>query len=216
MARNLKTLGLSLVAAFAMSALVVSAAQAALYFTVSATPAGIVGEAFSETQEWTIAGLTIGCTKVSASATQKVLWDYEMRLEGIKYEECTETETNLPTTITMNGCRYKLTVEFEITKTSAEGTTHIYNCTKPIEINVDNGGCLIKVIEQKVGKITYNDLTGGGGIHYISMPAAITKLWATYKGKLCGNKEDYEPEFNGTFNGKTALGAGATSLTLDP
>jgi len=215
MIRTLKAFGLFLLAACAVSAAVASAAQASLFFTVSSTPASITATDYSAVQEWNIAGMTIACTKVSGSATQKDVWAYEMLVGGIKYEECEETKKSLPTTVTMNNCSYKLTVEFEESSYTAEGTTHITKCTKAIEINVNSGECLIKIGEQKLGNITYFEQTLGS-YHNISTTLTLTKLGASYKGKLCGNKAEEDFELNGTFNGKILLDANPDILSLDP
>ncbi len=113
MNRNLKVLGLALVAVFAMTAVLASAAQAQIKVTVGSSPAWLTGEVIEhptigKTQTFTLSGgQVLSCEKVTATATVS---NGDTSITAFPtYSNCKAvigTETHL-VTVTMNGCDYK-------------------------------------------------------------------------------------------------------------
>jgi hypothetical protein len=109
MIRNLKGLGLALVAVFAMSAMAASGAQAATPTIV----AGAVGT-FSGDQvgvhEFTVGSRALNCKKAHFSGTS-ALSQAELTVT-FEYKECATTPVlgiSFPVTVTPNGCTYTFT-----------------------------------------------------------------------------------------------------------
>jgi hypothetical protein len=117
MTRFLKALGLALVAAFALSAMIASAAQAqALKVTAASYPAVLTGTVIkhkeTETEPFvhtftTSGGAVLSCKKITFTSTITAATE---RLTVIpKYEECSAKigASALPATVTMEDCDYE-------------------------------------------------------------------------------------------------------------
>ena len=112
MIRNLKALGLALVAMLAMGAMAVASASAqAGHISVAAPPATLTGTDVKETAGEPTPSLTaneekVHCTstKVTYTATLEAASNAELTVAP-KYEDC--AIGTAPATVTMNGCDYK-------------------------------------------------------------------------------------------------------------
>ena len=106
--RTLKTFGLALVAMFAMSAVVVSAAQA-VQITTGASPAILTTEALNR-QTFVVNGTAeVSCENITGKATIEN-GDSSVTFQNVAYSgDCTATigGTTLPATVDMTGCDYK-------------------------------------------------------------------------------------------------------------
>jgi hypothetical protein len=136
MIRNLKALGLALVAMLAMSAVVASAGQAA-NFTAAEYPATLTGEQIaSEKHVFTVAGgrkvtcegATFSGTLTSPSSTQTITPAYSACHANI-------LGAILPATVTFNDCDYLFHVTAGATH-DWTGTADLVCPTKDVEIHV--------------------------------------------------------------------------------
>lgn len=116
MTRNLKVLGLALVAACAMCAALASAAQAsekAVHATCESYPCVITGEAINHPEigvvhRFIVGGKTITCKFTKFDATIPDAEHNSVITATPTYKECTAAPGGLPVTVTMNGCDYEI------------------------------------------------------------------------------------------------------------
>jgi hypothetical protein len=233
MIRNLKALGLALVAVFAMSAVAATGASAATgEFQWEAGTTKIVGEAdpTAPSQEFKITPGAITasftCDEVSGEATGLTGTSDEgkgVTAQNIVYsdtgttpavEECTGKVNGIAvkTPVKFNGCDYKFTADKTVGAAGAglvEGTVHIV-CAGANVIEVKAAGCLVKVAPQTVGRITYTTKTTGDGLEHVTAHAEV--------GLAAGNTHndaiDYTTsgitcgvhnETDGTYEGKVTF-----------
>ncbi len=134
MIRNFKALGLALIAVFAMSALVASAAQAAAgEFTAESYPVTLTGSQVG-TNTLTVGNgaRVVSCT--TASATGTLAGTSTTLTLTPSYSGCTSTGA-LPATVTVNGCDFSLTSN-TVTATTGTGSATVA-CPAGKEIIVD-------------------------------------------------------------------------------
>ena len=110
MTRNLKVLGLALVAAVAVSAALTSAAQGATKFTCASYPCILTGEPISHngTKDHTITlntGLSVSCSTVTFEGTIAKALENESVTITPTYHGCISGPGG-PVTVDMNGCDY--------------------------------------------------------------------------------------------------------------
>ncbi len=115
MTSKLKALGLALVAVFAMSALVASAAQAVPQVTSQSSPLRLEGTGGGSTEALTSFGSTVSCTTIHYKSSLTATPSSTITLE-MSYEGCTGFG-GLLITVTMNGCTYV----FHLTEKVAAG-----------------------------------------------------------------------------------------------
>ncbi len=146
--RNLKALGLALVAVFALSAIAASAAQAEYNLTPGVTPSFITAEQIAHANgnklEIPARGTKVECKEVlykSGTLTGLNLTDVNVTPE---YKNCT-ANGELAATVDVNGCSITLTGE-----TSGEqGVVHLLcSAGKTIEITIPAISCTLKIHEQ--------------------------------------------------------------------
>jgi hypothetical protein len=217
MTRNLKAFGLVLVAAFAMSAVVTSAAQAtAGKFTWGSTTQKITtvqDTGAGGNQIFTTTPGTVTCNEVTGSATiaKGTTESEEVLSNAITYSNSGSADTcpgpfGTQPKFEMNGCNYRYTAGVTIGTSGMEttGTTHIV-CPAGKQIVFNTTGCTIKVPAQTPtgGHVIYRTITTTPQNH---VTAEITLTGTTYSdsGLLCGTHAD---ETNGTFTGNVTLKA---------
>jgi hypothetical protein len=164
MKRNLKTLGLVLAAAFALSAMVASAAQANWVLTPEKANAVITGEQIEhklangeEGNYFEITGKKskVRCKKALYDATTEVLETEDVTAHPT-YSECSATG-GFAATVDTKGCDFTLTGE---TDTEKHGKTHLICETgKDISITIPSINCTITIHEQTptAGGVTYTN-----------------------------------------------------------
>jgi hypothetical protein len=144
MKRNLKALGLAIVAVFAMSAIVAQAAQAK-FDTLKTFPTQehvfLQGEAdpTEPNQVFTTVtgGFSVTCTGLSLTAT---VADKSTESEGEpSYTGCSSPIGSA--SVRSNGCTYKFTSE---TNASEHAVVHVI-CPTGKEIEIETGGCVVFV-----------------------------------------------------------------------
>lgn len=183
MTRNLKALGLALVAVFAMSALVVSAAQAEEVkhtFTSEVTPTVLTGKQETGTKHAFTVGTganahTTTCEKAEFAGTQEGKEANTVTLKPT-YSECSASGLGAATVRT-NHCAYVFQSD---TVTSEDAAVEV-ECAEgsSIEVEVPSVGVTLHIGAQ----------TPAGGNHYTNLaehPAAGGKMAVTAKTTVSG------------------------------
>ncbi|HWL49356.1 MAG TPA: hypothetical protein VNT92_05720 [Acidimicrobiia bacterium] len=152
MIRNLKALGLAVVAVFAMSALTASAAMAGTTsFHSNADHTTITGEQ-EGTNTFSVNAGTIHCSTATFSGTSSATTTQEITIAP-SYSGCKITAITLETveaTVDMNGCHYLLT---------SSGQVHVTCPSAPIRVT--SPICTVTVHPQTVNSVDYTN-TGSG------------------------------------------------------
>jgi hypothetical protein len=208
MTRNLKALGLALVAALAVSVAFASAAQATtdpLEITCEDYPCTLTAENISHNGTinhiYKVGGTTLECTHVTATGTIEAEVENDEVTFTPEYTGCTAKPGSLPVTVTMNGCAY-IFHGGNVTPGEEhhfnEGTVTI-ECPKDknIEIHVYSNAanhasgtslCTYHVGPQTIGggdQITYTNTTGSPDDVDVTINEAVTAITKTSGGILC-------------------------------
>lgn len=143
MLRDLKILGLMLVAILAMSAVVASAASATDMFTLESSPTTLTGKQEApNNNKFKIVGQTVQCETATFDATVSGTAVSEITSIAPTYSGC--TLAGVPTTIDTNGCKYAL---FGNTDANGHGEVRIEKCEagKAIKITIPGLSCDITI-----------------------------------------------------------------------
>ena len=191
MIRNLKVLGLSLVALVAMSAIAASAAQATsgLDFT-EGTSILTAQQTTTLKFKLTASGLTVQCTTADLQGTIPAAKVQEATVTP-KYSGCTLGGT--AANVDVNGCQYQITGAGEPAFTAQ---ADIVNCETGKKLTITQGTCEITVKEQgPLSHIVFSNPTGQDvkanvtvtGIHYEGDTGCGTNVVGTHTdGDLTG------------------------------
>ena len=203
MTRNLKILGLALVAAFAMSAVVASSASAYLG-TTEKQPSTLTG-AQENTNVFTTHGGEVKCTTATYHGEQATTSASSITLTPT-YTGCTAFGfINIP--IHTNNCHYLFTPVTPLTN-PRQATVHIICPTKPIEITAP--GCEVTVESQTPtgGTITVKNI-GAGATRELTIETALTGIHYTEheRAGFPNCKSETVTTTNGTFTGNAKLKA---------
>lgn len=221
MTRNLKALGLSLVAVFAMSAMAASAAQATaghLAWETGATLVTAHQEATGGSQLFKTTAGSVTCDTVTGDASLVGLTNPSASIEttNITYTDSTKEADHcrgpLGTSpeIAMNGCQYKFNAgETAAGKTDTTvGTVDITGCTNADKsITINAGICTIHVKEQNVGPVYYHTILEGG-VEKVTIEPKVTNIHYVHTG-LCGNGTGTTGEYEGNVIAEAETGTGA-------
>jgi hypothetical protein len=195
MTRNLKALGLALVAMFALSIVAASSASATDLLTVPKAPTSL--KVTGGTQEFKITGTSgvFKCHHFKAVVELTSTATKEMTIKEITYTgkkedtENTECESNLGSiTIDMNGCDYDLTGETTGKDELKEDATLSITCPAGKEITTTTKvGCTLHIHEQTPtsGGVTYTNGTGANGKSDVTVHATVTGITFTATGAFC-------------------------------
>jgi hypothetical protein len=159
MIRNLKSLGLALVAVLAMSAFVASAASAAPEFTASAYPATSTGSNTKGSEAFTLDGTSVLCD--SHFASHSLAAANSTLTVTPTYSNC-EAFGFLNATVNTEGCTYV----FHATERVSAG---VYNhhvdvvCPTGKSIKIEAGTCKAEVKAQN-GRTTVKTTNSGGSV----------------------------------------------------
>jgi hypothetical protein len=217
MTRNLKALGLALVAVFALSAMTASAASATDLFRSSATPVTLTGE-----QEFT-AGVgdlfsttagTVECLTAKYHGTVATSPTASVVVKPT-YTSCFVAEI-IPTKVDFGNCSYKFTIDEPAGATT--GSVHL-ECGVGEEVTVtvgvnDSGvgtvKCTIHIPPQTVGGIKYTNVGASDPTKEITVDINSTGI--TYKetggpglGTGTGACTTSTLQHNGTYTGKALV-----------
>jgi len=224
MIRNLKALGLALVAVFAMSALVASAAQAEFTFTawetnetnhVHSTFKSEQSAAFGDLFAQTAGKPAFKCEKSPTSATSTT-GDETYLTASPTYSNCTIGANLAFVTVLPTTCHYRFHVTSKHTAHEYTGTVDI-TCTTPgdsihVQVYTNSGEgtkvCEITIDEQHgINGITYtNDTSGGLKDILVHVNSTNIKTTTTKGGILCQNTTGTN-HTTGTFTGTDTVQA---------
>jgi len=224
--RNLKTLGLALVAVFAMSAVAASAAHAtAASFSWDSGTTRLTGTAApiaeGGTQKFTITAgaLSTSCDTVYATAevsgtsassiTTIGSPTYTNTVEEKAGEKhtCTNNVGGKVTVSTTN-CNYRFNAGTTVTAGTSSGTVDIVCPAGSEGITVNSPGlCLIHIFAQNgLGPVNYNTMSGPP--EDVTIEPLVNNITYTHTG-LCGNATKADGTYTGqvTVKGENASGA---------
>jgi hypothetical protein len=211
MTRNLKALGLALVAVFAMSAVAASSAPA-LHFT-GGTGITKVDGAQVGLNVFTANGSPIECEEATFSGTVVATTTTEQTITPT-YNKCRFASKTVNTTVDMNGCAFILTIPnaanvnnpVHVECPTGTGTiTHNGVANTKVIIVTIPGLCEFTIPEQTptTGGVKYEAGTSGGKKD-VTVNASITGIHYTTHGNcqiLSGKATDFTWS-DGTYNGK--------------
>jgi hypothetical protein len=244
MIRNLKALGLALVAVFAMSAVAASGASAtAGEVSWGANTTWITAETdpSAKDQTFTVTPGSITASFTCDELSGKAMVDVEKSSatsitgEGIAYndsgttpekEVCTGKVNGiaLKTTVKFNECDYHLNAGTTVGEKAAgisEGSAEI-KCPAGKVIEVNAAGCLVKVGPQKVGRLTYTTVKTGTK-EEITAHAEVGETAGaennaidyTTSGITCGTKSETDGTYKGTVTFKGSdVNGNQTDVTI--
>lgn len=216
MTRNLKALGLALVAAFALSAVVASGASAATSFTSGSDSTILTSKAIGN-QVFSTGESTVSCEEVTTDNTTTGTSATEITAEPTYSGNCKITIGSLGTlnaTIDMNGCHYLFTIGTEVHILCPEG--------KQIEVTATILGtprkCLDIHAQTPTSPVVHyinatNAATGKMDVEVESTVEGITyeKTGSCAFGTIEGNDANYKGKV--TITGETGTGA-AVDVTV--
>lgn len=200
MTRNLKALGLALIAAFAISAVVASTASAAAAkFRSEASSTILTGKQHAGNDKFVTDGGTVECNEATYVGSQTGTEATEASVTPT-YSGCTAFFfINVP--IVTNECEYTFTSGEKNAQGNFEGSTHI-ECPagKAIEVKASST-CTVTVGTQTPtgGTITYTNV-GTGTTREITVDVALTGIHYTEDGSGTGCPHG-QATTNGTYNG---------------
>lgn len=212
MTRKLKTLGLALVAVFAMSAMTASVASATDFVTVSGGgTAWATGVSHDNVFKITSPKINVTCTTASFTATLTngsssiaALASYVGKVPS-ETPHGTKCNGTVESTIDMNDCEYKLAGN---TSGSDGGTDDKVWIVCPVgkKIIITGPGCEITIPEQTPteGGVTYKTEPTHPGGSAIKLTATVTAITWESHGSLCplvglGNPgHGQNADYNGT------------------
>jgi len=194
MIRNFKVLGLALVAAFAMSAVVASAASADFRSESDHT---IITGTQGVPNTFTVTAGTTHCGTATFEGTSTETTSSSITITPT-YENCRITNFGVETvnaTVDMNGCHYLLTTTGQVHLECNTGLGSAVEVTAPL--------CVITVHPQTVSSVDYANI-GSGTTREVRVTATATGITYTQSATCPGGNNTYH---NGTYNGTvTATG----------
>lgn len=222
MIRNLKALGLALVAVFAMSAIAASAAQAG-HYTGGANPTILDGSATTNQVFETESELPLTCTTVAAGAGTEIPGGTATTITvNPVYTNCSSLVNN-DTTVTMNGCDYTFTEPTTNGGNADLGTIPVdLHCPAghKIEVHIYTSSshatsfCTVTIFpwneaegeeatEQSVGTVSYENTTSVSP-KVVHVTANISGLSYTEHGALCPDGNTVL-KHNGVYRGSITV-----------
>jgi hypothetical protein len=207
MIRNLKVLGLAMVAVLAMSAMVASAASAH-EFKSEAASTQLTGKQVGE-HVFTAEGNEVKCTTATFNGTQSGTEADEVTIHP-EYGKGLDPEGNpgkcrfsaLTATVTTTGCDYKFDSE---TSEAGHATTQVV-CAEKSNITISLSGCTITIGAQTVDGGVSFDNEGSGTTQQVKVTATATGIDYSASGfgcSLAGIKTGAHSD--GTYNGTTTV-----------
>jgi len=196
--KNLKILGLALVAVFAMSAVVASAASAAVEFTSESEPTVLTGHQEGAGDVFHTMGGNVTCTTATYVGSQAGTHSTDATVTPT-YTGCTAFGfLNVP--IHTNECQYTFTAGSTVSS-NFEGSVHII-CPENKSIEVTAPGCRITVGTQTPtgGTITYTNV-GAGAAAELTLDVALTGIHYIEDENGGGCYSPGETTTDGTYTG---------------
>ena len=226
MIRNIKALGMAVVAVLAFSAVAASGAQAELaIFHADAYKATISANGFEKQSFKTSEGTELTCVEaegvpgVEGSATAEED-GATLTVGEIQWNNCHATVLQIPVTVDQNGCEFEFNAGRLVTDTSgttatsgatdtSTGSVSIVGCeseTKGITITVGENGktCHIDVPEQEQvsGSVHYHTRSDGTNEYVESTVEKVVVNIDTTGGTACSGHTEESVPATATYNGK--------------
>jgi hypothetical protein len=215
MIRNLKALGLTLLAVFALAAVGAAAAQAESPADFWAEEGATKIDATGGTQTFKLPGILasfpLTCTHVTGDAAYSGE-TATLTGENIEYENCHVVIFGItyPVEVDTNGCHYTFNAGTYTSAGlgSADGDVTIEGCEENesititvYETNGETTRCTFHVPEQTVGNVTYNNTETEGLMDVEAVVSgAEVETTVTDNNKLgCNEHETVTSEYNGGF-----------------
>jgi hypothetical protein len=202
MSRNLKILGLAVVAMLAMSAVAASAASAKHHFNAPNAPTDGTGTQTTQNIFQTPAG-EVKCNTATFSGTQGAVNANEVTVAP-HYTNC--TAFFFTAHVNMNGCTYKFTTPTgTVNSTQFTGEPPHIICPAgaqiQITVTVPFAHCTINVPAQTPtsGNVTYQN-QGAGTTRDVLVTSGVTGIHSTGSGGVCGGAST-----NGSYTGSVTL-----------
>jgi hypothetical protein len=213
MTRKLKTLGLALIAVFAMSA-VASATASAVgpEFHSGATSGTVKGTNVGE-ETFTVTAGTVKCSSATYTGTYSAS-TVTSQIVTPAYSGCVAFGfVNTP--IDVNGCQFRFNQPTEPSKGDYVSTVDIINCTKPMEVTAAN--CTVTIGNQAgLSGVTWDNVTTATPSH-LTATTNISGIKYTQdpKGEFlpCNSSTDTNGTYVGTNTVKAFNGSG-TQVSL--
>jgi hypothetical protein len=208
MSRNLKVLGLALVAVFAMSAVASASAGAATFHSEIASPAKTFfnGEQVTE-NVFTVNGRTVKCTKAVFSGEEVA--PSETLSVTPEYSGC--TAFGLASTVAMNGCKYKF---HNVTGTGPFTSPVDIVCPEGAHITITAAStCTVTVAGQTgLSSVSYTNKGTGTG-RDVEVGANISGIASNVSGSVlvCGTNGPESATYTGTVLEKGYTSAAHTT-----
>ena len=219
MTRNLKALGLALIAVFAMSALVASAAQAEFTFTgwettesnhVHTTYKSEQAAAFGDVFRVTTGKTALRCSTANGAGTSTTGDDATVTLSVTYSSNCSAAGIENVATVEPTSCHFRFHITGKHTEHEYTGDVHVL-CTTPgdsIHVTIWTGTnhsgaptCEITIPEQTINGITYiNKTTGGLKTVEVKVNSTNVETNMTKGGILCGESTGVTAT-TGTYEG---------------
>ncbi|HET6997152.1 MAG TPA: hypothetical protein VFI03_01055 [Solirubrobacterales bacterium] len=202
MIRNLKALGLAVVAVLAMSAVVASAAQAEANFTASEYPAYVTGEQETGVHEFLGAGTGVTCT--GAHFLSHALGGPSPDLTvTAAYTGCKDTTFGLSSTVTMNGCTYTFTTPTKVATDHYTGKVDLV-CPAGKVVEVHVATCTLTISPKtELGTVTYTNKPAATPKKDVTLDIAVKGIpYKVDRGFLCPISSTYDTTHNdGEYTG---------------
>ena len=221
MIRNIKALGLALVAVFAMSVLAASAAQAegegTPDFWAAEYPATIKATTDPGAGKQVFTSKPLGgkvrCNDPGGVGTLGGRSN-ELTAEEISFTGECKGLGIFPATVDSEGCHFTFTVETTVNATTSTGSVHLvcpgtsrggitvtlfpFGTVPPHETTPV---CTIHIPEgQTFGGITYHNIETKDGTMHVTVEANVSEeIEASYEGEQCEGLHSTEDSFEGTF-----------------
>lgn len=202
MFRNMKVLGLAVVAVLAMSAVVAASASAA--FNAENEGTTLLSGSQTNTHEFTVNTGTVTCTTATFAGSQSGKTSSTLSITPT-YEGCTNSLLG-SMSVNMNGCTYLFHTEATTGEPINGKVDVVCSGTNEIEVKRTSGVqvCTVKVPAQTgLGAVKYTNKSGS-----VEVEAEVTGLHYSQSGALClGGTGSFT---NGTYKGKV-LESGKTT-----
>jgi hypothetical protein len=231
MIRNLKALGLALVATFALSALAASGASAQVGMLTAAVPVTLTGVQTAEGEPGnglTAFGSSVKCAGSTYTGHKETVTPHEAIPSGStgftftpKYVNCVMTPGNFPATVSLNGCDYVVHIGETTAVAGTYGATFDVVCpgANMFEVKIfttaakhteNKAFCILRVPSQNGLKGLHITDTGNGTLDLTGTVEGIKiiKLNNGEDALLCSNGEEEggKRDLDVTLTGDNASG----------
>ncbi len=197
MIRNLKTLGLAVMAMFALTAVAASAAQAVEFHSEIENTTVTASTEAGSNSVFDAAGASISCASATFTGTQAAKTSPTLTVTPV-YSNCTFLGVlNVP--VKTNGCQYTFHAEGGVADVTGA------SCTA---ITFEAAGCKVEVGKQNgLKEVTYTNL-GAGTTREVTVTPHVTAITYTSSGLGCPKTGTFS---DGNYTSGNAIAKGESS-----